>query len=424
MFALLGTAPGPDIGLPAAACLSGLPDKESHAVLRALTEASLIDRAPGGRYRMHDLVRAYATGIASDLDQHVKAAALRRVLDFYTHTAATAARCLDPHATPIPLDSFARGCAASVPITAESAAGWFDDEYPCLLAAQHHAAAVGWHHTAWCLAWATHLFQSQRGHLRDRLAVLRIGLDATRNLYVPIDQARALRYLGYAYGALELHDEATNCLEQALATAESARDPINQAYTRRALALAWAQRGDDRQAMEHATHALNLHREFDNPVQTARTHNTAGHVAARLGQHDRARKHHETALMLQRRHDDHVGETDTLVSLGAIDHLVGQHRRAINHYEEAVTRLRVYGSTYFAAYALDGLGHPHAALGNHEQASAVWLEALRLYQAQGRDVDAARVQQQLDDLDNAQPFQDTEPQDKPEQPGRHMPGPT
>ncbi|NUT51585.1 MAG: tetratricopeptide repeat protein [Saccharothrix sp.] len=408
VFALLGIAPGPDIGLPAAACLAGLSDKEGHAVLRALTEVSLIDRIAGGRYRMHDLVRAYATGIAADLDQHTTTEALRRVLDCYTHTAATAARCLDPHATPIPLDSFARGCAVNVPITAESAVGWFDNEYPCLLAAQHHAAAVGRHHTAWCLAWATHLFQSQRGHLRDRLAVLRIGLDATRKLDAPVDQARALRYLGYAYGDLALHDEAAQCLDQALATAESARDPVNQAHTHRALALAWAQRGDDRRALEHADRALTLHGEFDNPVQTARTHNTAGHVASRLGHYDTARKHHETALTLQRRHDDHFGETDTLVSLGALDHLVGRHRHAIDHYEEAVARLRVYGSTYFAAYALDGLGHPHAALGHHDQARAVWQEALKLYQAQGRDADAARVQQQLDDLDDTQPPQDTE----------------
>jgi hypothetical protein len=38
--------------------------KPAHGVLRALADASLIDRVPGNRYGMHDLVRAYATDTA------------------------------------------------------------------------------------------------------------------------------------------------------------------------------------------------------------------------------------------------------------------------------------------------------------------------------------------------------------------------
>ncbi|GAA1305690.1 ATP-binding protein [Saccharothrix xinjiangensis] len=399
VFALLGAAPGPDIGLPAAARLVGLPEEACHSVLRALVEASLVDRAPGGRHRMHDLVRAYAAGLASDLDDRVRAEASRRLLDFYTATAATAAHLLDPHATPIPLDPGARARAAHAPLTAEAAVSWFDTEHPCLPAAQHHAATAGWHRTAWHLAWATHLYQSQRGHLHDRLAVLRTGLDAARHLG-PADEARALRYLGYACADLERHEEATAHLEQSLTTAENAGDPVNRAHTLRALALVLAQRGDDRRALEHATRASDLHREFDNPVQTARTHSTAAWIAARLGLHDTARDHCETALVLQRRHHDDAGEADTLVNLGGVDHLSGRHHRAVDHYQRALTRLRAYGGTYAVAYALDGLGHPLVALGRHDQARAAWREALELYRQQGRDTDARRLRQQLRDLDD------------------------
>jgi TIR domain/NB-ARC domain len=109
VFALLGVAPGPDTGLPAAACLTGLPERAAQVLLRTLADASLLDRTPGSRYAMHDLVRAYATTVADDLPAAVRETALRRVLDFYTHTAHAADRLLYPHRDFVPVDPPAPG---------------------------------------------------------------------------------------------------------------------------------------------------------------------------------------------------------------------------------------------------------------------------------------------------------------------------
>lgn len=59
-FAMLGTAPGPDIGVAAVAGLLGVAPAEARQVLRALEEASLLCQEVPGRWRMHGLVRAYA----------------------------------------------------------------------------------------------------------------------------------------------------------------------------------------------------------------------------------------------------------------------------------------------------------------------------------------------------------------------------
>ncbi|WP_148089019.1 hypothetical protein [Saccharothrix texasensis] len=76
-FALLGTAPGPDISLPAASSLTGFPLATTRTVLRGLEQASLIYHDLHGRYRIHDLVRQYAATLpASDGD-----AAQRRLID-------------------------------------------------------------------------------------------------------------------------------------------------------------------------------------------------------------------------------------------------------------------------------------------------------------------------------------------------------
>jgi hypothetical protein len=64
-----------------------------------LEEASLLAQQPGGRYAMHDLIRDYATTTARQhLTEQAQEAALRRVVDFCTHTAfAAQGSLLDAH---------------------------------------------------------------------------------------------------------------------------------------------------------------------------------------------------------------------------------------------------------------------------------------------------------------------------------------
>ncbi|NKE62110.1 AfsR/SARP family transcriptional regulator, partial [Lentzea sp. PSKA42] len=96
VFGLLGIAPGPDIGFPAAASLTGLSVARTRMALHALEDASLIDHRPGGRFAMHDLVRAYAATHADAVPEPVRDAALEQVVDFYLHTAHAAADLVEP----------------------------------------------------------------------------------------------------------------------------------------------------------------------------------------------------------------------------------------------------------------------------------------------------------------------------------------
>jgi tetratricopeptide (TPR) repeat protein len=369
-------------------------------VLRELENASLVQQHAPGRYRMHDLIRLYSTDTAHQhLPHEVQDAALRRVVDFYTHTAHTADRLLHPHRPPIQLNPPEPGCLPHSLPDYPAALAWFDTEHPCLLAAQHTATTHAWHQAVWHLAWTLNTFHGRRGHLHDLLSVWRAGVAAAEHLPDPTAHTLAQRLLGHAYAVLGRHDEASGHLRQALALAEQHHDRTLQAHTHRTFAWAWERRGDDRQALEHATHALTLYRTLDNPVWEARTLNLVGWYAARLGEYDRARDHCQAALTLNRRHHDPDGEATTLDSLGYIAHHTGHHHLAIHHYRQALTLNRDLGHTYYLATTLDGLGHPHTALGEHDQARAVWREALELYRAQQRTEDAERVQQRLAGLD-------------------------
>jgi tetratricopeptide (TPR) repeat protein len=397
VFALLGIAPGPDSGLPAVTALTGLPERETYAVLRALADASLVDRIPGGRYAMHDLVRAYATTVTDDLPAEVRETALRRVLDFYANTTHTADQLLDPHRGPAPLDPPTPGARHPLP-DVPTALAWFDAEHACLLAAQLTATAFAWYSTVWHLAWDLDTFHYRRGHRHDRLTVLQAAADAAAHLSAPITHIHAQRSLGYANAELGRHDDAIDHLHQALTLAEHHHDRDQQARTHYVLARAWELRGDDRQALHHARRTLDLHRGLGQSVWEAAGLNAVGWYAARLRDYDSARAHCQAALTLHRHHHNPDGEAGTLDSLGYIDHHSGHHTQAVTHYHQALVLFRDQGNSYQVADTLDRLGHPHAALGQTELARAVWREALRLYREQGRDDDTARVQRQLDDL--------------------------
>ncbi|RKT54728.1 AfsR/SARP family transcriptional regulator [Saccharothrix australiensis] len=397
-FALLGSAPGPDIGLPAATSLTGLPERETRAVLRTLVDASLLERTPGGRYAMHDLVRAYAATHAH-VPEPVRHAALGRVVDFYLHTAHAADRVFDPHTPLIPPEPPAAGVHPHPLPDQRAALAWVDAEHPHLLTAQRTAADLGRHHTAWHFARALTGFHLRWRRFHDSLAVWQAALEAAEHLPDHGPHIQAHRNIGGACSSLGRHEEAIAHLHRALALSEQHHDTLHQAHNHHALAEAWAQRGDDHRALDHARRSLELNLAFGNPVWDARALNAVAWYATRTGDHDTAREHCLAALDRYRDHRDPLGEADTLDTLGLTEHRSGRHEEAVRQYRRAIDRYRALGHAFQVAETLDNSGHPHAALGRRDEARAVWREALALYRGQGREAEARRVQRQLDDLD-------------------------
>ena len=401
LFRLLGLHPhpGPDIALPAAASLAGYDPGATRQALDELTRAHLIIEHVPGRYTLHDLLRAYAGELVHLHDEDAdRQAALRRLLDFYTHTACAADLLLDPHRAPIPLDPPAPGVHPYPLPDAPAALAWLDAEHAVLLAAQQAAAAHAWHLTVWQLAWSLATFHIRRGHRHDQVDVWQAGLEAADRLSDPRAGMFAHRSLGGAVIDLGRHDEGIAHLHQSLALAEKHGDLNQQAHTHRVLAWAWEQQHNERQSLEHAAAALNLRRALGQPVGEAEALNQTGWYLALSGEFDAARTHCEAALAILRRHNVPSGEAATLDSLGYIAHHGGHHQQAVKYCQEALAVLASLGDVVHTADVLDTLGHPHAALGQYEQARVAWQEALELYREQGRDQSADRVRQQLDTL--------------------------
>lgn len=399
VFGLLGLVPGPDISLLAAAALTALSLPRARAVLHALEDASLIQQHLPGRYRMHDLLRLYATEQAND-DQSPdnRDTALRRLADFHLHTAFAAGRLLEPHRPLIEIDHplIPGGHPHRMP-DAAAALAWLDTEHSCLLATHRLAVTRGWHRVVWQLAWTLTAFHGRRGHLHDDLAVLQAGLSSARHLEDPTALLWAHQFLGAACALVGRHADAFDHLGQALGLAQDAHDVVGQIHTHHAFTWLWEAQEEDQRALEHATSALRLCRRLDQPVWEADMLNSVSWFSARLGHYEQAHTDCQAALALSRRHRYPQGEAYALDSLGYLAHHTGDHQKAEDYYQQSLTLYRDLGDTYDEAIILDHLGQTQAALCHHDQARHNWQQALKLYRIQHRAAEADRTQERLDE---------------------------
>jgi tetratricopeptide (TPR) repeat protein len=350
---------------------------------------------------MHDLLRLHARENAlRELAEADRQAALRRVIDFYLHTAHSGQTLLDPHATPIELSEPAPGAQPVVLVDEKATGAWFDAEDQCLLAAQQEAFAQGWYRTVWQLAGVLTTYQYQQGHLDDTQALWQTALAATDHLDDPHATVVARRNLANALIRLHRNEEAIDHLQLALELARSIGDRHKEAVTNNSLTSCYAALAEHRLALDHAVNSLALYREMGNPGREAMALNAVGWCAAQVGDHDRARADCEAALALFREHHNDLGEAATLDSLGYIADHSDRHAEAVEHYRQALAVRRKLGHAYQVADTLDRLGHAYTALGEQQEARAAWTEALDLYRAQGRDADATRARVTLSGTPN------------------------
>ncbi|WP_330273861.1 winged helix-turn-helix domain-containing protein [Lentzea sp. NBC_00516] len=389
-FALLGIAPGPDIGLAAAVNLLGTTPAQARQVLRALEEASLLHQDVPGRWRMHDLVRAYATTVARDVPEPVRENASRRVLDHYVQAARVAEEVMDQICFPSPLDHVT-GDVHLDPVPDDATAqAWFEAEFACLVAAQQSALDQRRYAVTWLLAWHLHTFMVRRGLTHARLTTWRLAAEAAGHLDDPAVLANTERMTGVAHISLGHHEIAVEHLHRALAMAEHCDDTVHLAGVHYSLGVAWGQQ-DPRQALTHARHALVLYRAVEEPRWEARALAQMGWHAAALGQLDAARGYSRLALARHRRHGFRTGEAAVLTCLGLIAHRRGHYEESARHYEESIAVVRELGHLLGLADGLERLGHTLVALGRHSCAEAVWREALGIYLHRGMKAETERV---------------------------------
>ena len=323
-FRLLGVWPGPSIGLPAAAALIGQPEWPVADALEVLVDAHLLESPAPDRYRLHDLLRAYAAERArADEPPQAVEDAVRRVLDWYLRTADAAAGVVAPYRERVPLGPAEPGGEPFAFATAEEALAWCEQERTNLVAATRQAAAYGLHDIAWKLPVAASVCFDRLGYRAEWLTTHRIALDSVRELGDRRGEAWVLNNIGMVLGQQHVN-EAVGYFEQALAILRETGDREDQARAANNLAFCYAILGRYEEAVPALLDALELQRE------------------------------------LGRRY----GEAVALCNLGEAYVELGRHDEAIVRSQEALAIVREVGSVRYEGYALYNLGRAHLALGH------------------------------------------------------------
>lgn len=376
IFRLLSLHPGHAIGPAGVAALAGCSPFESRRQLDRLVSAHLLEPSFPGRFRLHGLLRGYASELVAADHPRAIADAVRRVVDWCLHSAVRASETIEgsleidlPPATGIDSPTFS---------TSDEAVAWFDAERELLVAAVQTATDHGLYASGQQLADVLRTVFHDRLRYEDFVLIAELGVECARHLNDDEALAHGLRTLGVAYTGAARTEEAAKPLREAVAHAERIDDPRRLASAADGLAINCAEAGDFAAAIAHHRKAVDASRRLGVP-------RVIGDTLMNLGFTEIASGDCEAGIATTREALTIFEETGAeLAAAFAHGNLADAYQRtdhpdlAVDHAQRSLTTLRRPDSLDAAAEVLVTLGRAHQARGNVPEAEAAWWEAADL----------------------------------------------
>ncbi|MFF1417047.1 ATP-binding protein [Streptomyces sp. NPDC058280] len=395
LFRRLGLHPGPETDAYATAALAGIPLVQARSELEALYTDHLIDSPATGRYRLHDLLRAYARTLAERDTVEDRDAATGRLLDYYQHTAEAADRHLAEaprHATPVagPSPAAAPGLASH-----EQAMTWMRTERANLIACTHHATATARHSHAIYLTAILAAFLRQQGPWDEAISLHQTAAASARLTGDRLSQAGTLAELGWVRYLTGDFPAAADLLQQALELYRALGNLLGKANALRELGWVRYLTGDIRGAADLAQQALELYRALGNPLGEAYALRELGWVRYATGDYSAAADLAQQALNLSRALGNPLSEAYALTELGRVQYVTGDFPAAADLARQALELYRALGNRLSEAYSLWDLGRVQYVTGDFPAAADLTRQALDLFRTLSNRHGEANALQQL-----------------------------
>ncbi|GAB3156307.1 hypothetical protein GCM10027290_54000 [Micromonospora sonneratiae] len=388
VFRLLAVHPGEDVTVESVAALADLDLATASRTMECLLDVSLVQQASPGRYRMHDLVRAYARERGRGEDPpEVRREALHRVISWYLHSAHSARALLYPGIRPLPL---ADGTTPRNPLAFDdhqAALAWCEAERAALTAAVAAAASNDLPDLAWQLPRVLLEFYDLRKHWNDWIDTHQVALAAATRAADPAARAHILHGLGGAYRHLDRYEEALDHCREALTLWRQTDDRSGEAGTLNFLGVVYRNLMRYDESVETYRRGLQLYREIGYRYGEGIILNNLGDVCREWGRFEEAIDYFQQAVPLRRETGHRFGEGHTYDGLGATHLAVGDLDRALPLLRRALEIRRDIGDRWGTAETLDTLGRAHRALGEDRTALDCWAESAAIFD----QLDAARA---------------------------------
>ncbi|MFF8354133.1 AAA family ATPase [Streptomyces chartreusis] len=412
-LALAGRA---SLGAAAAAALLATDEAEATRHLEELARAGLIDHVRGNRYRLHDLVRAFAQARLLDEEEPAeRTAAQERLIVNYADLADSVLRLVDGNMS-TRSDRFSPHGFTSL----DDALRWLDDESSFITAALRHAedanqAAVLNLLGALCdycllrgdlyrlgeiselaqavdkgllvrsVQWRTGIAARQLGELDKARATLTSVVELYMEAQHDAGAARALCSLGITLHHQGNLTEAAAKLREALDLQSAPELSTDRAWTMHALAAVERDRGHVAESLDLLTESLSLHRAGESLHGEAWAHFQLGQLGLRMGDVPRADEDLRAALDLYGRTRDARGEAWALTQLSRARLVAGDPSPAVDGLRQAAARHRDNEDARGEAWSLYYLGQALEETGNLDLAVRE-LERSRTMFSRMRDV--------------------------------------
>ncbi|MGW4115837.1 ATP-binding protein [Actinosynnema sp. NPDC004786] len=397
MFTLLSVHHGPEIDAHAAAALAAITPRNARHALDALHTRHLLQETSPGRYRLHDLIRAYAHTRATRLSLEHRGRAITRSLDFYLHTAHTAARLLPARRARSTLTAPASPAHPVRITTTDDALRWLTAELPTLATAVEHTHTT---HPTHALGLSTTLYPYFRavGHWRHARVMLHTALTTATRTGDLRAQAAVLSDLGYVYRRQGDLDAAAAALTRTLELNTRTNDSLGQAAMLTDLGYVQLLRGEWDAARDTSKRAVDIYAHSDNLLVSANALNNLGYVHLLREEADEAGDILTQAVELYRRSEDPMAQANALNYLGYVHLLRGQADQAVDTQTRALDLHLRRGDVLGQANAHLGVGIAHHRRHEPEPAHFHLTRALHLF-TEGEDIDAqAETHNALGDL--------------------------
>ncbi|MFC9258654.1 cyclophane-containing RiPP biosynthesis TPR protein HaaT [Streptomyces hydrogenans] len=356
-FRCLGLYPGTDLDVFSGAALGSVSVAAAREGLDALYDAHLIDEHPGSRFRLHDLLRDYARGLADEGGSMEPVQAVQRVCAYYLASLAVANVHIGRSgaASPEPRDGAA--LVETPPIESRTAAlRWLEDERANVLACIRKANDLALHELVIHMAAAMAPFLRQAGPWDQAVGLHRTAAEAARHTGNRRALAGALAELGVVRRFMAAYPEAIEALNEAVTEYEAVGEKRGKADALNQVGIVWYMIANNEASARAQIDALALYRELGDPLGQANALADLGMVRRQTSQFDAAVEAQSEALSIYRELGDRYGEANSLRDLGIVHCLLGEYGPAAQRHREALNIYRELDDRVHQAYALNELG--------------------------------------------------------------------
>ncbi|MFF1869123.1 ATP-binding protein [Kitasatospora herbaricolor] len=388
-FRYLALVPGEDFGQGICGALTGSDEGRARKSLEKLATASLIEPSTlYGRFRFHDLLKAYAAEqLRRDHIDRVNAGA-KGMTRWLTGSAMAAYSRLAGQHNAVAMSDDSH---AAFP-TVEDASAWAAAELPSAVATLRLLSERGALQEAASLTLSLSLVCEALGRWREWEEVVEVGLPATHKLGMPLIEPMVIASKANLARARREFPKALGIAREAYALAGTVGDPTMIATTANMLGCLCMDNGLHQEGVELLEQSLALHQALGRTHAIAMVLYNLGTLYRAAGETEKAIAAFEQDVRVCHEFGDEFGEAESLNTL-ALTHLdLDQPEIAEPHQRRALEIFRSIGNPHKESMVSNDLGLTLRLLGRYEDALELHERDIELCRAVENDSDEALAQ--------------------------------